>query len=240
MGMKPRGAVLPAMRASAPVVGFDSIYQRAAKRKGGPAALEALLPRARSRAALIKTSDDRYLSAMAQAIFRAGFVWKVVDNKWPGFEAAFQSFAIHKVASMDEQDLDELARDPQIIRNRTKISAVRDNAQFVFDVVAEHGCFGRYLADWPEDDLIGLWADLHRRGSRLGGFTRAYFLRTMGKDAFLLTGDVIKALVGAGVVAKSPTSKRDLLATQSAFNAWHQETGRPYCELSRIMACSVD
>ncbi len=240
MGMKIRVAAPANARRGVPVVGFDSIYQRAVARKGGRSELEALLPAAKSRAALVRTSDDRYLSEMARAIFRAGFVWKVVDNKWPGFESAFHEFSIREVAGLDEQDIDELATDTQIIRNRTKIAAVRDNARFVFEVMAEHGSFGRYLANWPEDDLIGLWADLHRRGSRLGGFTRAYFLRSVGKDVFLLTGDVTKALIGAGVVEKFPTSKKDLRATQAAFNAWRSETGRPYCELSRILACSVD
>jgi 3-methyladenine DNA glycosylase Tag len=235
MGMKARTPMT-----SVPVVGFESIYQRAVKRKGGAEALQSLLPRAKSRAALVRTGDDRYLSAMAKSIFRAGFVWKVVDNKWPDFEEAFEGFAIEKVAPMDELALDELARDPRVIRNRPKIVAVRDNARFIFEVVNEHGSFGAYLADWPKDDLIGLWEDLHRRGSRLGGFTRAVFLREVGKDVFMLTSDVVRALIGASVVTKAPTSQRDLRATQDAFNAWQDETGRPYCELSRILACSVD
>lgn len=239
MGLKPRITAVKSTAASLPVVGFHSIYQRAAKRKGGPAALDALLPAPKSRAALIKTSDDRYLSAMARNIFRAGFVWKVVDNKWPDFEAAFGGFEIGKVATMDERDLDELARDARVIRNRPKLGAVRDNARFIIEVIGECGSFGRYLANWPHDDLIGLWTDLHRRGSRLGGFTRAVFLREVGKDVFMLTDDVIRALIGAGIVSKAPTSKRDLAATQAAFNAWHEETGRPLCELSRILAYSV-
>ena len=162
MGMKSR---VTAAEATFPIPDFDSIYQRAASRKGGPSALEALLPSAKTRAQLRRFGDDRYLSAMARAIFRAGFVWKVVDNKWPGFETAFQKFKIHAVAGMDEQDLDELSQDTRIIRNRSKIAAVRDNARFMFEVSAEHGSFGAYLAAWPEDDLIGLWTELHRRGS---------------------------------------------------------------------------
>jgi 3-methyladenine DNA glycosylase Tag len=225
---------------SQPLPSFESAYQRAIARKGGTAALEALLPEPRSRAALARIGDDRYLSGMAKNIFRAGFVWKIVDNKWPSFESAFRAFDVMSVAGMDEQDIDELARDPGVIRNRTKLAAVRDNARFVLEVADQCGSFGRYLGNWPQDDLIGLWADLHRRGSRLGGFTRAVFLREMGVDTFFLTGDVIRALVGAGVVAKKPTSQRDLRATQAAFNAWHAETGRPLCQLSRILAYSVD
>ncbi len=239
MGAKRRTATVHLVSSATPHVAFAAIYDRAVTRKGGPAELDALLPQPASRVALLETPDHRYLSAMAKNIFRAGFVWKIVEHKWPDFETAFGTFDIGHTAVMDEEDIDRIAEDPRVIRNRTKLTAVRDNARFIFDVASEHGSFGRYLADWPREDLIGLQAELQRRGSRLGGFTCSLFLRQVGKDSFILTPDVVRALVGAGIVSKAPTSKRDLSATQAAFNAWRAETGRPLCQLSRILACSV-
>lgn len=239
-GTKRKPRAIDGARSSSAVVGFSSIYDRAVARKGSGSALAALLPSAKSKAALRKLGDDRYLAAMARNIFRAGFVWKVVENKWPGFEAAFGQFAVLRNAAMDELDVDELAKDTRIIRNRGKVAAVRDNARFVLQMSEEHGSFGAYLAKWPDEDLVGLWSDLQKRGSRLGGFTRAVFLREVGKDTFMLSDDVVRALIGARVVDKEPTSQRDLAAVQAAFNTWRAETGRPFCELSRILACSVD
>jgi 3-methyladenine DNA glycosylase Tag len=70
---------------------FDEIWARAAERKGGDAALEALAneypPKTPTQLAAI--SDDRWLAEMTRGVFRAGFNWQVIDNKWPGFEAAF-------------------------------------------------------------------------------------------------------------------------------------------------------
>ena len=43
---------------------FEEIYATAAKRHGGPAALEKLLSKPKSKAALRKIGDDRYLSGM--------------------------------------------------------------------------------------------------------------------------------------------------------------------------------
>jgi hypothetical protein len=60
-----------------------------------------------------------------------------------------------------------------------------------------------------------------------------------GKDTFMLTGDVIAALVKAKVVKKKPTTRDARAATQAAFNDWAAESGRPLCELSRILALSV-
>src|SRR5439155_1369250 len=116
------------------VTSFSVIESRAAKRKGGARQLAKLLPKPRSAAALANTPDAFFLSALAKQIFRAGFVWKIVEYKSP---------------------------------------------------------------------------------------------------------DVVKALRRAKVVKRDATSKRDLRAVQEALNVWREQSGRPLCQLSRILACSV-
>jgi len=106
-------------------------------------------------------------------------------------------------------------------------------------VAKQHGSFGKFLANWPETDQVGLMDYLHKNASRLGGATCQYFLRFEGWDAFILSGDVVKALIREGVVAKNPTSKKDLAAVQAAFNQWRKESKRPVREISRILALSV-
>jgi 3-methyladenine DNA glycosylase Tag len=61
----------------------------------------------------------------------------------------------------------------------------------------------------------------------------------VGKDTFCLTRDVVGALVRQGVVDRNPTAKRDLQQVQDAFNEWQQQSGRPLCEISRILSCSI-
>ena len=72
--------------------GFDQIFQRAAERKGGDAQLQLLLPPIKPLEQVCSLTDDRVLSIMTQCIFQAGFRWKVVDQKWPEFEAVFKQF----------------------------------------------------------------------------------------------------------------------------------------------------
>ena len=218
---------------------FDSIFQRAAERKGGAAALEELLPRAETAASLRSLPDDRALAEMTKCIFRSGFVWKIVENKWPHFETAFHGFDVTRCAMLSDEDLEVLAVDERIIRNAKKIRSVRRNAAFVLDVRAEQGGFGAYLANWPVTDIFGLWADIKRRGDRLGGHTGGYFLRFIGKDTPMFSRDVVKALIEQGIVDKEPTAKRDLAAAQAAFNQWREESGRDLCQISRVLACSV-
>ncbi|TIU81168.1 MAG: DNA-3-methyladenine glycosylase I, partial [Mesorhizobium sp.] len=71
---------------------FQQIRARAAKRKGGEEALASLLGPMPDNTAVAKVHDDRILSTMAERIFAAGFVWRVIEQKWPGFEEAFLGF----------------------------------------------------------------------------------------------------------------------------------------------------
>jgi len=218
---------------------FHRIEALAAERKGGAAALMKLLPRPRTGAALAKTPDEFFLSALAKQVFRAGFVWQIVEYKWPAMEDALAGFRPEIVAGFTDRDIEDLLADPRTIRHREKIRSVRENACWMLRVGASHGSFGRFLAEWPSNDIVGLWAELQREGSRLGGVTGSFFLREVGKDTFLLTTDVIRALRREKVVRGDPTSKRSLTAIQEAFNAWHDESRRPLCQLSRILAFSV-
>jgi hypothetical protein len=81
---------------------------------------------------------------------------------------------------------------------------------------------------------------LKARGSRLGGMTGQRVLRNMGKDTYIVTGDVVRCLRRAGVeIGENPTSKRELALLQDAFNRWHEESGLPYSHISRTCALSL-
>ena len=220
---------------------WKNIEARAEKRVGGAAALAKELPEAKSRAALLRIPDSRWLAEMTRGVFQAGFVWRVIEAKWPGFEAAFDGFEPEKVARYTEARLAKLAADERIVRNPQKIRATRANAQLLRELAAEHGSAARFFADWPESDIVGLWELLKTRGSRLGGFTGQFVLRHLGKDTPMLTDSVLKALRQEGVVdTKTPSSRAAQRRIQEAFNAWRGESGRPLCELSKILALSVD
>jgi 3-methyladenine DNA glycosylase Tag len=218
---------------------FDKIEAMAMKRHGGSAGLAAKLAEWPVDTRLTRKTDDRYLAGMARAIFSAGFVWSVIEKKWPGFEAAFDGFDPAKVAAYGEEDVDRLLKDARIVRNGPKIMAVIANARFVAETSRQHGSFGKFLANWPETDQVGLMEHLKKHASRLAGASVQYFLRFEGWDAFILSEDVCVALVREGVVEKAPTSKKDLAATQAAFNHWREQSGRPVREISRILALSV-
>ena len=220
---------------------FQQIYDLAAERKGGSEALEALIAphRPKSRDELAQAPDDRWLAAMTRFVFIAGFRWKVIDAKWPGFEEAFWGFDPHRCAMISDEDLDALLKDTRIVRNGQKVATVASNARFLLDLAREHGSAGRFFADWPDEDFVGLLEVLKARASRLGGESAMRFLRTMGKASFITSRDVTAALIRDGVLDKPPSGKRDLEKIQAAFNAWARESGRDLTSISRTLALST-
>lgn len=209
-------------------------------RFGSARALEARLPQPRSDAELRALSDDRYLSLISLRIFRAGLKHSLVDAKWPAFEQAFFGFYPEKVVLMGAERLENLMQDTRLIRHLGKLKSVPRNAQFILDVRHEKGSFGTLIADWPVTDIVGLWKYLAKHGNQLGGLSAPRFLRMVGKDTFVPTDDVVAALKAQGVIDKAPTSLKDLAAVQAVFNQWQAESGRPLCQLSVMLAHTVN
>jgi len=218
---------------------FASIYERAAERKGGDKVLESLLPEETKKHQLISLPDRDYLAAMTKKIFQSGFIWRVVENKWDGFEEVFWGFEPHKLERASDEQIERMAQDKRIIRNFTKVKSVRENAYFVKEIADKHDGFGRFIAEWPQDEITQLWLYLKKHGCRLGGNTGPYFLRAMGKDTFLLTRDIVSYLIGQGLVERHPNSQRDLKQVQATFNDWQQQSGRTMAQISKVVACSI-
>lgn len=218
---------------------FEDIFAIAAKRKGGSQALIALLQPPLSADELRAVKDESWLAGLSKSVFQAGFNWKVVDKMWPGFEAAFHGFDPGRCAMLTDEDLAALAADRRIVRHGAKIRSVQENAVFLIELAKQHGTASAAFAEWPSDDFVGLLALLKKRGSRLGGTTAQYALRSMGRDGFILSRDVVARLIAEGVVDKAPTSQKALGAVQDAFSEWQRQSGRSLTEISRVLAMSI-
>ncbi|HEY5597364.1 MAG TPA: DNA-3-methyladenine glycosylase I [Kiloniellales bacterium] len=221
------------------MIDFQAIHDAAQERAGGAAALRRRLPAVKSAAALRAVGDDRYLSQMSLRIFRAGLRHGMVDARWPAFEEVFHGFEPRRIRAMNDEALEALMADARLIRHWGKIRAVRHNATALCELAQSHGGMGAYLADWPAGDTVGLWDDLARRFTQLGGNSGPYFLRMVGKDTFLLTPDVLRALARCAAYAGTGKGKRERAKIQDVFTAWAAATGRPLSHLSLMLALSV-
>jgi DNA-3-methyladenine glycosylase I len=121
-----------------------------------------------------------YLETITRAVFQGGISWRVVDAKWDGIRAAFHDFEPERVAAMKPDEIDTLATDPRVIRNRRKLEATVDNAQALLELDAEHGGFRRYLRS--HGDFDATVKDLKRQFRFLGDTGAYYFLHVVGEE----------------------------------------------------------
>ncbi|NTS78583.1 DNA-3-methyladenine glycosylase I [Catenovulum sp. SM1970] len=218
---------------------FDKLYQRAADRKGGELALKSILTKPLSAKRLANLTDDRVLAELTKKVFMSGFVWRVVEQKWPNFEQLFFQFDIEKILMMPDEMLERKAQDPAIIRNFKKVQTIRDNALMLSDIADKHGSAAAFIAEWPTDNIIGLWQYLKKHGTRLGGNTGPYALRAMGKDTFLLTRDIEAYFRAHDLISGGLTTKTSLNTIQNTFNQWQAESGFSLQEISKLVAYGV-
>lgn len=126
-------------------------------------------------------TDADYLSLLTRKIFHAGFAMRPVNAKWPAFEEVFHGFEPIQVACMDESDLERLAADPRLVRNRRKLRATVNNARRFCEVAATHGSWRAWLRA-SRDQPYEVRAEALRQSLDLLGPTATfYFLLEAGE-----------------------------------------------------------
>ena len=120
-----------------------------------------------------------YLEVMTKAVFQSGMSWKVVESKWEGFREVFAGFDPVTVATFSPDDVDRMATDTRIIRNRRKIEGTIHNAATLLAIEKEFGGFDKYLES--VDGFIPLVKDMRKRFKFVGGFGAYYFLYVVGR-----------------------------------------------------------
>ena len=222
-----------------PTINFSRFYESACERKCSEQEMLARMPRMATASELKQLDDRDVLSTITRCIFRAGFIWRIIEAKWPGFEEAFKNFVPLYWQQVPPEILEELSKDQRIVRNQQKINTVPANARMIVEVSEEYGSFAQFLAQWPSAQQAELLHYLKKKGSRLGGITPQYVLRELGWDGFVLSNDVVTALTNHNLIDASPTSQKGQKQAQAAFNHWHEQTNLPYSHLSRILSYSI-
>jgi DNA-3-methyladenine glycosylase I len=130
---------------------------------------------------------------------QAGLSWSTILNKRENYRKAFDRFDPARVARYDRNKIQQLLRDPGIVRNKLKIASTVENAKAFLRVQEEFGSFDRYIwqfvggkpmvnnrtsmgevpARTAESDAMS--KDLKRRGFKFVGSTICYaFMQAVG------------------------------------------------------------
>lgn len=121
-----------------------------------------------------------YLDVLTKAVFQSGISWRVVEAKWQGTREAFRDFDPETVANLTPRDIDGLAGDTRLIRNRRKIEATVENAETMLRLDREHRGFRKYLRSHGDFEAVA--ADLVKRFKFLGNTRAYYFLYVVGES----------------------------------------------------------
>ena len=131
---------------------------------------------------IVPDSDSGYLEELTKAIFRCGFSWQVVRQKWDNFHESFDGFDVSKVAGYGDKDLSRLFNDASIVRNKRKIIAAIDNARTILGLVAEHGSVYAYLRSLDSLDYYRRMKLLTAQFSGLGRTGAFVFLHSVAEE----------------------------------------------------------
>lgn len=148
----------------------------------------------------VPSHNDRHLFEMLILEgAQAGLSWETVLKKRDGYRRAFHNFDVAKIAAMGDGELEALRDNPDIIRNRLKIYAARQNARVFLDIQKEHKTFDAYvwrfvngqplLNHWRQfkdvpartEESDALSKDLKKRGMTFVGSTIIYaYMQAVG------------------------------------------------------------
>ncbi|WP_026754699.1 DNA-3-methyladenine glycosylase I [Sediminibacter sp. Hel_I_10] len=77
--------------------------------------------------------------------FQAGLSWITILRKRDNFRKAFDQFDYQKIATYDQNKIDQLLQNEGIVRNRLKIKATISNAQAFMAIQKEFRTFSTYI-----------------------------------------------------------------------------------------------
>ena len=146
----------------------------------------------------VPVHDDRkHFEMLILEGAQAGLSWYTILKRRQDYRRAFKQFDLVKVAKLTDRYLENLLVNANIIRNRLKVYATRQNAEVFLQIQREFNCFDNYvwqfvnnkpvinrhptgaLTSSPQSDALA--KDLKRRGMNFVGTTIIYaYMQAIG------------------------------------------------------------
>lgn len=100
----------------------------------------------------VPVHDDRLLFEMLILEgAQAGLTWETVLKRREEYKKLFYNFDPHTVSTLSDLQLEEILKNPGIIRNRLKVFGTRTNARVFLAIQKEYGSFDAYLWSFLPD-----------------------------------------------------------------------------------------
>jgi DNA-3-methyladenine glycosylase I len=141
------------------------------------------------------SDDHRLFEKLSLEGIQSGLSWRTILAKRDNFRAAFHDFDFDRIARFTRRDLDRLLKDEGIVRHRSKIEAVINNARRAQELVKREGSLAAFIWRYEPDvkhlvklqtastsaESLALSKDLKKQGWKFVGPTTVYaFMQAMG------------------------------------------------------------
>jgi len=89
--------------------------------------------------------DQKLFEMLILEGFQAGLTWELILKRREALKKAFADFSPKVVAKYTTKDMENILRNPSVIRNRAKVSATINNAQIFLRIQNELGSFDKFI-----------------------------------------------------------------------------------------------
>jgi len=89
--------------------------------------------------------DQKLFEMLTLEGFQAGLTWELILKRREALKKAFADFRPKVVAKYTTKDMENILKNPSVIRNRAKVSATINNAQIFLRIQNELGRFDKFI-----------------------------------------------------------------------------------------------
>ncbi len=105
--------------------------------------------------------DIKLFEMLTLESFQSGLSWITILKKREDFRIAFDGFDPEKVATYDENKIEELVSNEKIIRHRGKIVAAINNAKLFLELQKKYGSFDTFIWNYVGNKpIVGEWNNI--------------------------------------------------------------------------------
>jgi DNA-3-methyladenine glycosylase I len=99
-------------------------------------------------------NDNKHFEFLILEGAQAGLSWLTILKRRDTYRLAYDGFNPAIVARYDEEKIQELLKDPGIIRNKLKVRASVNNAKLFLDIQKEFGSFNNYIWGFTDGKTV--------------------------------------------------------------------------------------
>jgi len=128
-------------------------------------------------------SDAGYFELLSYVLFSTALGnAKLVTERWPDILFGFKNFHVQRVASFDEDDLNQVTDRVPILRDKPQLNAVVSNASAILQISQVYGSFKKYLRSFEKDGPEELLKDMRQRFMQIDRNVTQEFLKSAGSS----------------------------------------------------------